>query len=273
MKSNRIREMLNQGKATLGTRVHSTYPGMAELVGVTGNFDYIEFPAEYMPFDQYDMENIVRASELHGMGSMMKIDFTNRFYVAQKAMGAGFQALLFADHKTPDEIRETIRYCKSDTPRSGGRYGYPGRRFIGYQPDLVQMDHAARLDETVLCFMIEKKEAMDNIEEICSIPGVDMVQFGPSDYSMSHGQNAREYMEECRAAERKMIEAAHKHGVAARCEIYGSPDAVHYYHELGVRHVCFGDELKIYNKFLREDGRKMKDMMQSWKQDFPGENE
>lgn len=31
---------------------------------------------------------------------------------------------------------------------------------------------------------------LDNLEEICEIPGVDMVQFGPSDYSMSLGWNA-----------------------------------------------------------------------------------
>ena len=47
------------------------------------------------------------------------------------------------------------------------------------------MDYAAMNGSLVKAFMIEKKEAMDNIEEICSIPGVDMVQFGPSDYCIS----------------------------------------------------------------------------------------
>ena len=35
--------------------------------------------------------------------------------------------------------------------------------------------------------MIEKQEAVENVEEICSVPGVDMLQFGPSDYCMSRG--------------------------------------------------------------------------------------
>ena len=46
--------------------------------------------------------------------------------------------------------------------------------------------------DSVRIFMIEKKEAVDSIEEICRIPGVDMIQFGPSDYSMSCGHNAAE---------------------------------------------------------------------------------
>ena len=79
---------------------------------------------------------------------------------------------------------------KADSTVSGGRFGYPNRRFIGYQPFLKQMEHAERVNDIVLAFMIEKSEAMDNIEEICSVKGVDMVQFGPSDFSMSNGHNA-----------------------------------------------------------------------------------
>ena len=52
------------------------------------------------------------------------------------------------------------------------------------------MDYAAMVRNTVAAFMVEKKECLDNLEEICEIPGVDMVQFGPSDYSMSLGWNA-----------------------------------------------------------------------------------
>ena len=58
---------------------------------------------------------------------------------------------------------------------------------------MTQKEHIARLNDIVLCFMIEKKEAVDHIEEICSIPGVDMVQFGPADYSMSLGWNRAEH--------------------------------------------------------------------------------
>ena len=96
---------------------------------------------------------------------------------------------------------------------------------------------------TVRAFMIEKKEAMDNIEEICSVPGVDMVQFGPSDYSMSRGWNSSEHVAEFKAAEREMIKVALAHGVQPRCEINAPEDAA-YYVDLGVKHFCLGDEIR-----------------------------
>ncbi len=260
MKKNKLRELLNAGKPSLGTRISSQWPMITEMVGGSGNFDYIEFVAEYSPFSQNDLENIARACELHGMSSMIKVDLQNREYIAQKAVASGFQAILFADHNTPEEFRHSVSIIKADVPSSGGRFGYPNRRFIGCQPYLSQLEHAKRVNEIVVCFMIEKKEAMDNIEEICSIPGIDMVQFGPSDYSMSFGKNISDYKEECKAAERKMIEVAQKHGVRPRCEIYGSPADVKYYLDLGVKHICFGDQFRVYSLFLENEGKKMREI-------------
>lgn len=76
--------MLRDGKVTTSTRVWSTWPFYTEAIGETGNFSYVEFVGEYAPFTQLDLENICRAAELHDMGSMMKVDFQGRKYIAQK---------------------------------------------------------------------------------------------------------------------------------------------------------------------------------------------
>lgn len=257
MLKNLIRQKLNANECTTTTRVWSTWPFYTEAIGATGNFTYIEYVGEYSPYTTLDLENIARAAELHNMGSMMKVDFQNRGYVAQKAIAAGFQAILFADHHNAQEVRETMEMIKSDTPEKHGRFGCPSRRFIGTQVYLPQMEHAQRIDDTVIAFMIEKKSAMDEIEEICSIPGIDMVQFGPSDYSMSLGKNSADYVNEWKAAERRMIEVAIKHGVHPRCEVL-KPEDLQYYIDLGVRDFSMGDEFKKLRELWINDGAQMK---------------
>ena len=84
MKENKLRRILRQGRTSVATRLWSTWPLYTESLGATGNFDYMEFVAEYAPFTQADLENMARAAELYEMGSMIKVDFQNRFYVAQK---------------------------------------------------------------------------------------------------------------------------------------------------------------------------------------------
>jgi len=257
MKENKLRHLLNNNLPSTATRLWSTWPFYMEALGTTGNFDYAEFVAEYAPYTQVDLENLARAAELHNMGTMIKLDFQGREYAAQKAVAAGFQAVLFADHRNASQVEESVKAVKPDTPTWGGNYGCPARRFIGTQSHLNQMDHAKRLEEVVLCFMIEKAEAMRNIEEICQVPGVDMVQFGPADYSMSRGFNMQEHREETLAAEREMIQVALRHGVSPRCEIH-SVESAKYYMDLGVRHFCLGDQFYILRKYWEEQGKEMR---------------
>ena len=259
-RENVFRKILNEGLPSMGTRMWGTWPFMIEAVGDTGNYDYVEYVAEYSPFSQEDLENMVRAAELHDMALLMKVDFQNRGYVAQKAIASGVQGILFTDCHNADEVRESIRLTMPDTEADGGRYGYPNRRFIGFQPRLTQMDHAKRQREVMRAFMIEKKSAMDEIEEICSIPGVDLLQFGPSDYCMSRGWNLAEHREEAKAAEREMIRVAFAHGIQVRAEIY-TPEEAAYYQALGVRHFCLGDELKYLQERWNGDGKKLRDSL------------
>ena len=142
MKENKLRRILNEGKGSVSTRIWSPWATMMEAAASTGIFDYLEFVAEYSPYDLMLMENMARACELHDTGSMIKVDFQNRFYVAQKAMAAGFQAILFTDHKTPEEVEESIYMTMPDCPEYKGRFGFPNNRWIGFNGYVPQLDYA-----------------------------------------------------------------------------------------------------------------------------------
>lgn len=259
MRENLMRELLVKGENTLGTRLWSFDPIMTEVVGSTGLYHYVELTAEYASYDMSHFENIVRAAELHGMASMIKIDLQNRFYTAQKAIGAGFQAILFADHTSPEEVAESIRAAKPMAPGDEGLFGMPTRRFIGMNHRATQQAHIQRLRETVLCFMIEKKQAVDRLEEILSVPGIDMVQFGPSDYSMSVGWNRSEHLPELREIEEHVIRAALAHGVRPRCEINSAGEAERY-RALGVKDFSMGDEVRVLENYWKAQGKAIREM-------------
>ncbi len=260
MHTNLFRALLQENRPSMGTRILSTWPLMVEAVGASGQFDYIEFVAEYAPFTDADLENLVRAAELHKISSMIKVDFQNRFSIAQRALGAGFQSILFTDHKSAEEVRQSIRAIRADTPEDKGRFGKPTRRFIGFEPNLNQMDYAAMLRETVVAIMIEKHQAFEELEEICSIEGVDMVQFGPSDYAMNSGWNFAEHTTAVRDVEKRMIEIALKKGVQPRCEINHAEEAKPYM-ALGVKHFCLGDELRNNMVYWNTEGKVLRGVM------------
>lgn len=262
MKENKLRYHLEHDLPLLSTRLWSTQPFFWEALGATEVFDYAEFVGEYAPYDFSDLPNMARAAELNNMGSMIKLDFQGRAFVAQKAIQAGFQSIMFVDHVNPDQVRESISFVKPRTEGSVGVFGFPNGRYIGGQSHIPPLDHIKRLNDIVICFMIEKAEAVENIDEICSIPGVDMIQFGPNDYCMSKGWNRSDHIAEFKAAERKCIRAALDHGVRPRCEIV-TPEDAKYYIDLGVKDFSLGDQLAKMKAFWNGEGKELRTMIAS----------
>ena len=74
MRRNRLRELLNADRPSLGTHVHSPWPTVMELVGISGMYDYVEYVSEYAPYDLHTFENLARAIELYDMSSMIKVE-------------------------------------------------------------------------------------------------------------------------------------------------------------------------------------------------------
>lgn len=256
MRANKLRELLNAGQPTVSTRVQNIWPSIVEALGHTGLFDYVEFLAEYAPFDLRGLDDFCRAAELHGMSSMIKIDQEPRTFLAQRAIGAGFQSVLFADCRSAEEVYQCVRSVRPDTPEDDGTYGVGMRRFayMGYggSPDYVQA-----LRDVVVAIMIEKRSAVEQLEEILLVDGVDMIQWGPADYSMSIGQPGARGTPEVKATERQVIETALKMGVPARAEIT-SVEQSKYYLDLGVRHFSIGTDISILYDWWKVNGENLR---------------
>lgn len=250
MKPNRLRQLLNDGQPSVATHVHSSWPSIAEAIGHTGLYDYVEFVAEYAPFDLYSLDNFCRAVELYGMSSMIKVDQEPRGFLAQRGIGAGFQSVLFADCRSVEDVQQCISIVRPETPEDKGIHGVATRRFsyMGYggSPEYIQA-----LNDIVVAIMIEKRSAVEHLDEILSVEGIDMIQWGPADYSMSVGKTRKD--PEVTAAERKVFEAALAKGIPPRAEI-NSVEEAKYYLDMGVRHFCIGTDVSILFNWWKTNG-------------------
>ncbi len=260
MRPNKLRQILNKGKPSLATHVHSVWPSVVEAVGHTGIYDYVEFVGEYAPYTLHDLDHLCRAGELYDLGMMIKVDAESRGFMSQRAIGSGFQSVLFADCKRPDEFRECVRLCRADTPDGDGSYGVATRRFsyMGYGGGT---DYVQALNDVVVAVMIEKKAAVDDLEEILAIDGIDMIQWGPADYSVNTGKAGRMGDPAVKDAERRVIELALKAGVQPRAEI-NAPDQARYYLDLGVRHFNIGTDITVLFQWWKSNGEELRKVVE-----------
>jgi 2-keto-3-deoxy-L-rhamnonate aldolase RhmA len=113
------------------------------------------------------------------------------------------------------------------------------------------------LRDVVVILMVEKAALVDCLEEALAVPGVDMIQWGPSDYSMSVGRAGERGSAELKAIEKQVIKTALRMGVAPRAEI-NSPDEAKYYLDLGVRHFCMGWDFSVLYRWWRTNGEALR---------------
>jgi 4-hydroxy-2-oxoheptanedioate aldolase len=262
MRENRLRTLLKEGKGSLGTRVQSSWPTITELIGRSGKYDYVEFLAEYAPYNLHDLDNLGRAIELYpSFTGLIKMEQSAQRHLAVRAMAAGIQNLLFTDVRNAAEAQECVDIVKPEIPENPrsthGNAG--GRAATGGLPAIVK-DYS----DAVIVLMIEKKGAVENLESICAVPGIDMVQFGPSDYSMSMGLAGQHTNPQVVEAREYTIKTALKLGVQPRAEITDASEA-EYYLKLGVKHFCMAADTTVLARYYAKEGGAMRDIIEAIK--------
>jgi 4-hydroxy-2-oxoheptanedioate aldolase len=260
MRQNRFRELLNSGQATLGTHILSTWPTLIELIGQAGRYDYVELTAEYAPFHMHDLDNLGRALELANLGGMIKIEQAQWMHQAMRAIGSGFQSVLFADVRTVEDAALCVRAVRAEEPAAGGLHGVGMRRDVGTVREGGSPAFVKALDEVVVAIMVEKRQCVEDLEAILSVKGVDMVQFGPADYAMSIGVTGQWTHPDVLAAERKTIETALRLGIHPRAEISEPAQAAKYL-AMGVKHFCMGWDVAILHEWWHKNGQQMRELL------------
>jgi len=265
MRKNLLRERLNAGQPTVGTHILSCWPTLVELIGHSGQYDYVEFTAEYAPFDMHDLDNLGRAFEVAGLSGMIKVEQTQYVHQAMRAIGSGFQSVLFADIRTVEDAKTAVNAVRAETTmakgvRGRGLLGVGMRRDVGMVREGGTPAYVDALNEVVIAIMVEKKSCVDDLEAILSVPGIDMVQFGPSDFSMSIGKTGQYGDPDVLAAETKTIKTALKMGLHPRVELR-DPSQAKRYLEMGVKHFCIGWDVRILADWWDSKGTEMRELL------------
>ena len=103
--------------------------------------------------------------------------------------------------------------------------------------------------------MIETVEAVERIDEILSVKGIDMVHFGHCDYSLSVGKIGQKGDPEMKKKQKEVFEVAIKNGVRSRVIINSFEEAREYF-DMGVRDFCVGSDLGTLYRWCRSTREK-----------------
>jgi len=261
MRKNQLRELLNAGQPTIGTHVITTSPEIVEVIGHSGLFDYIELSGQYATWSLPQLDNFARAVDLFPhMSSMMKVEQDPRLFITSRSLGAGIPNILFADCRSADEVRQCIRMVRAATPEDNGLQGCVIRRITGFVLEIGTEAWVKTLRDAVIAIMVEKASLVEQMDEVLSVEGLDMIQFGPCDFSVNTGRAGKMASPEIQRQQKDIIEMALRKGVHPRVEIRDFKEAQEFI-DMGVRHFCIGWDLFTIYQWCQQHGQGLRRLL------------
>jgi 4-hydroxy-2-oxoheptanedioate aldolase len=184
MKENRVKRILSEGGLALGTHVGGVAdPQIVEIIGLAG-FDAAFIDMEHTSFDLRDIQLMVMAAERAGITPIVRTPGFDPAFIL-RLLDMGVQGIQVPHVSSADTAREAVKAVRY--PPQGER-GMAAASCAADYGKTRLLDHmAASNKEITLACMIEDVEAIENIDQIAAVEGVDLLAVGPSDLSRSLG--------------------------------------------------------------------------------------
>ncbi len=179
--------ILRERRDAVGSWINTASPIVAELMSQAG-FDFLVIDAEHSPVDLAQAHAIFQAIGAGNPGCVPMVRLPGNDYATTKRyLDAGARGVICPFINSAAEARELVRSVKY--PPQGER-GVGYARCNAYGHDIQAAVARANADISV-CIQIEHRRALEQLEEIVHVPGVDGVMIGPYDLSASMGITAQ----------------------------------------------------------------------------------
>jgi 2-keto-3-deoxy-L-rhamnonate aldolase RhmA len=180
-KARKLKAKLRAGEPCIGAQIGLSDPAIAEIFGAAG-YDWFDIDTEHSANNTVTVQAMLQAAA-HTKAAVLARPLRLDPDEIRRFLDLGAQGILCPFVNTGEEARQLVQACRY--PPAGIR-GYGPRRAGVYGLSSDEYFHQA--NEALLCIpIIESREAVQNIEAIVSVDGIDAVCIGPVDFSISLG--------------------------------------------------------------------------------------
>ena len=181
MRTNEVRRKLNAGEPVIGTFMGLGSPTVAELLSHAG-LDFLVIETEHNGVDMAENQQMLMAMNGTDVVPLIRLP-SGEPVVIQRALDIGAMGIFVPMLRTADQARAVVAATRY--PPAGSR-GFGPLRASHYTFDYPDYLRRAN-DNTLVGFLLETREAIDNLEEIVSVDGVDVLMLGMWDMCLQFG--------------------------------------------------------------------------------------
>lgn len=180
MKNNILQAAIS-GVDTYGVYLSIPNPTMVEICKFTG-FDYVRLDMEHSLYSGAEIRECLRTA--HALELPVWVRVTDLSLITP-LLDMGATGIIVPDIKSKEEVEKAVELVKYAPV--GMRGMYPSSRALRYGLDPIAPSMETANNEVCLVVQVESKEALEQIDDILRVEGLDMVSMGKQDMSQSLG--------------------------------------------------------------------------------------
>jgi 2-keto-3-deoxy-L-rhamnonate aldolase RhmA len=237
-KRNKIKQSLKDGKTVVGTMVVEMRTAeIARMLGASG-FDFIFVDLEHSSYGLETFTDIVLAAKSVGLVCLARIG-DPQYHLIARTLDAGAQGLMIPRVETEETVTNILKFAKY--PPWGER-GFGVRSIVSNYENMSVSDRMVEQNEdTMIILQIERKKAVEDIEKLVSVKGVDAAIIGPQDLSISLGHPGDHHHPKLMEAVKRVVDACEKCGVASGLHTANMEDLL-FWARRGMRMLTFSSD-------------------------------
>ena len=212
MRKSKVIKKIKEGKVAYSFKLNLNEPRVAELAAMSG-IDCLWIDMEHVPSDYSILENMIRAAKIYDCDVMTRVARSGKYADIIRPLEADSTGIMVPHLMSLAEAKEIVYYSKFHPI---GRRPLDGGNADGKFCQVNENDYIKQAnEERFTVIQIEDPEPMTELEEICALPGIDMIFFGPADFSQGMGKPNAFNDEELIKARKLVAKTARKHGKMA----------------------------------------------------------
>lgn len=250
---NHVKQRLKEGKVAVGSWISILNEDVSRILAESG-LDWILYDTEHGPPSFETVDRLVHS--VSGLGALPLVRVVwNDINAIKQALDTGAFGVVIPWINSKEEAKNAATYCKY--PPEGLRGCAPGRAASAWGVTTEEYIKTVN-DEILVIVQIETKKAVDNIEDILTVEGIDATFIGPMDLSMSMGYRGQPYHPEVVKAEDKVLEACKASGVAPGIAFGRNIEHLNELIEKGFRFIGIGSDIQFLQTGCSETLNKIK---------------
>jgi 2-keto-3-deoxy-L-rhamnonate aldolase RhmA len=241
MRENRTRAVLEKGLPVIGTMIQGIRSPAGTIIMANAGFDFILLDLEHGVLNIETTADLIQVIRLAGVTPLVRVA-DGLYHLIAPVLDAGAEGIMIPRVVSPEQVEYSVSCVKY--PPAGQRGCSVARGHNDYRSAEMHAftQHANR--QNLVIIQIERQAAVENIDALVSVPGVDVALIGPNDLALSLGIPMDMQHETMKTAIGRVVESCTRHGVYSGIHV-SDPEVLLDWHSRGMRVLAYSSDLSM----------------------------